>query len=401
MKKRKSKLFIFPANFYPHVGGLESHVDLFSKYLSKNYAYTITIIAPQYANAPYEEYIHEGRVRVLRYPSAMPIPNFPIPKIWKKKFWEVLIGLYKERPDFVMSRTLFFTNSTLGMIYAKFRFKPLLFVHVEHGASLPHLTGFLKNLVLMFYVHTFGRLTLLLANAKVCVSNGVKDFLKEYYGEKEKRLLVIRRGFETQELKISKEDSELKKKAKEKKVLFFAGRLTEGKGVQDILHALKELEDDSLHLFIAGDGGYKKELEDLTKKYRLQKQVTFLGSIPHARVLNCLKTSEIFINSSYSEGLPTVVLDALFSGTKTIATNVGGTQEILERHWSRKKYRLINSHAPEEIKRAIKELLKVKNERDEVVENYLKKRFDWEEHAKDYHEIFEELMTTRKRQSKS
>jgi len=38
---------------------------------------------------------------------------------------------------------------------------------------------------------------------------------------------------------------------------------------------------------------------------------------------------DIFINPSYTEGLPTTVLEALFNNLLIVATNVGGTNEII------------------------------------------------------------------------
>ena len=106
------KLIIFPGNFLPNVGGLETHVDEFSKYLSENKNYQITIFSPNVHDSKETEIIHNN-VKVIRYPAFFLIPNFPVGKFWSFKFWKMYSNLYSIKYDIVMTRTRFFTNSFL------------------------------------------------------------------------------------------------------------------------------------------------------------------------------------------------------------------------------------------------------------------------------------------------
>lgn len=104
---RKIKLIIFPGYYIPHIGGLETHVDEFTKHLSEDENYDIYIFAP---NIPkYKEFeIRHNNVKVYRYPAFEIIPNYPVPNIFNIKFWRMFFNLYKIDFDIVMTRTRFF-----------------------------------------------------------------------------------------------------------------------------------------------------------------------------------------------------------------------------------------------------------------------------------------------------
>lgn len=109
--------------------------------------------------------------------------------------------------------------------------------------------------------------------------------------------------------------------------IIFVGRLIYAKGVQDLLVAYKDLRARAIdiHLTIVGDGAYRKELEEMARGHG----VSFLGELNHSGVMKALKEADIFVNPSYSEGLPTSVMEAASVGLPIIATDVGGTNEII------------------------------------------------------------------------
>jgi glycosyltransferase involved in cell wall biosynthesis len=115
--------------------------------------------------------------------------------------------------------------------------------------------------------------------------------------------------------------------------IIFVGRLIQAKGVQDLIKAFNLLSDlpltyqHGLELWIIGDGNYRKQLEKLASK---NEKIKFYGELSHDKVIEKLKQANIFVNPSYSEGLPTTVLEAASVGLPIIATNAGGTNEIIQ-----------------------------------------------------------------------
>jgi glycosyltransferase involved in cell wall biosynthesis len=60
------------------------------------------------------------------------------------------------------------------------------------------------------------------------------------------------------------------------------------------------------------------------------KNVTFLGRIEHESVPAFMASLDLYVVPSYTETLPTSVLEALATGTPVMATGVGGTAEFLD-----------------------------------------------------------------------
>lgn len=62
------------------------------------------------------------------------------------------------------------------------------------------------------------------------------------------------------------------------------------------------------------------------------KQVKFTGFVKNQEVLNWYKENPatVFVNLSASEGVPVAIMEAISMGLPVIATDVGGTREIVE-----------------------------------------------------------------------
>lgn len=103
------------------------------------------------------------------------------------------------------------------------------------------------------------------------------------------------------------------------------GRLTERKGYQFLVEALKGLSD--VQLILLGDGILKKELENFCLINKLD--VKFLGIQPRNKVAQFLQKADIFCLPSLNEGMSNSLLEAMACGLPVIVTDVGGTQELL------------------------------------------------------------------------
>ncbi len=110
------------------------------------------------------------------------------------------------------------------------------------------------------------------------------------------------------------------------------GRLAPEKGQLIQLQALKLLVEQGLdlHITFAGDGPLRQLLEDYVKKWALENRVTFTGWIDERRIAELLRDCRALIVSSFAEGLPVVLMEALAMGRPAITTCIAGIPELVE-----------------------------------------------------------------------
>ena len=94
--------------------------------------------------------------------------------------------------------------------------------------------------------------------------------------------------------------------------------------------AIRTLPDiPTLHLWIAGDGPQRGELEALARSLGVAERVSFLGAVPHERMSEVYSAASILILASEREGWPNVLLEAMACGARVVATNVSDVPQII------------------------------------------------------------------------
>lgn len=114
--------------------------------------------------------------------------------------------------------------------------------------------------------------------------------------------------------------------------LLFVGRLDKNKRPERFVKLAAVLKEkfpsDSLQFQIAGDGVLREELEGMAKNLRLStRYLEFLGVCNEMNKI--YGQSDILISTSEREGTSNVILEAMSHGIPVIATNIGGTPDIL------------------------------------------------------------------------
>lgn len=107
--------------------------------------------------------------------------------------------------------------------------------------------------------------------------------------------------------------------------------LTPVKGIDVLLNAFAQAFDraENVLLEIGGDGIQRKELQELTKKLHLEKQVRFLGLLSREQVRSAMRRSNIFVLPSHVETFGVVLIEAMATGLPVIATRCGGPEDIV------------------------------------------------------------------------
>jgi hypothetical protein len=106
------------------------------------------------------------------------------------------------------------------------------------------------------------------------------------------------------------------------------GRLAIEKNLKTIILSLKYLNFSNFCLFILGNGPEKDRLINFVKLNKLQNKVKFFSH--RDNLIKFYKNSDLFINSSYFEGFPNSVVEAINYNLPIICSRSGGgIEEIL------------------------------------------------------------------------
>lgn len=131
------------------------------------------------------------------------------------------------------------------------------------------------------------------------------------------------------------------------------GRLAKEKGYSRLISVCKKLKDKGyrFRLYIVGTGSELEKLNSKIKSYALESDIYLLGfqENPYAYVNAC----DIFVCSSFTEGLSTATIEALILGKVIVSTDVSGAREIV----GDSEYGLVVENSEEGLYKGLKELL--------------------------------------------
>jgi len=170
------------------------------------------------------------------------------------------------------------------------------------------------------------------ANQIVAVSNGVAVDLEQMLKLPKSRLSVIYNPVITPDLlgKANRPITHPWYQEHNTPVILAIGRLTQAKCFDLLLRSFQKarLQEDA-NLIILGEGPDRKALEALTDKLNLRDHVQLPGFVDNP--YQYIKNSNLFVLSSLWEGLPTVLIEALYLGVPIISTDCpSGPKEILK-----------------------------------------------------------------------
>jgi glycosyltransferase involved in cell wall biosynthesis len=170
------------------------------------------------------------------------------------------------------------------------------------------------------------------ADDVVAVSEGAADDLVRAIGIDEDRVKVVPNPIVTPELRSMMaeplEDPWFAEGGPP--VALAVGRFTQQKDFPTLLRAIAEVRDRrSVRLLVLGDGPERGRLEALVSELGLDDIVRLPGWVVNPYPY--MARTDVFVLSSRWEGLPSVLIEALFCGAPVVATDCpSGPMEILE-----------------------------------------------------------------------
>jgi len=189
------------------------------------------------------------------------------------------------------------------------------------------------------------------ASAFLVKSDTVRDEVKTIINER-KPVLSIKNGIDFSVFDKNATYTNLREQLGIEKndiVVSNVAVLNERKGQRHLIEAAAKLRNKyPVKILIAGDGPSRHELENVARQKDVEDIIFFLGSRPD---VNCvLANSDIFVLSSYHEGLPNSLMEAMAMGLPCVATDVGGVRQLID---DLKNGIIINSKSSDDIANAI------------------------------------------------
>ena len=231
-------------------------------------------------------------------------------KLLKKKNLKTVIKIHNFRYN--CTKSYFIRNhledkeacSACGMEYQKFRIFNKYFDN-----------SYLKSIFIIFYGRAY--------------FNVIKDdffnlfvltkFHKEYLsslGVNEGKIFVLPNS-----IKIT---NTAKPKGNERFILY-AGRISEEKGVEELIDAFTRISDNDLKLKIIGEGPILKKIKNKNRN----ENIKFLGEISNSKVIEMMKQATVVATATkLFEGQPTLLCEASSLGVPSIFPDTGGIKEF-------------------------------------------------------------------------
>lgn len=283
--------------------------------------------------------INKEQPDIIHLLNFDPVPLSPI--IFKKKF-NMPIFATVNGPNFgcFTGNAIDYNNTTCTNCKLKKRF---LCSKNEWGT----IKGLLYYLYSLWYMELLKK-SYKKVNKFFTVSDAMQQFLINMKVQK-KNITTIHNPFEPQK----KVKTNLKKELKieNKKVLLYAGRITEEKGIHYIIKSLKHLQN--VIYIVVGKGNYENELKKLSKKEGLSEKVKFIGFVHPNKIKEFYSITDIAVLvEDFFEPFSRFLLDAISFEVTVMANDIGGNKDLVESE------NLIKSKKPTIIANKIKEILK-------------------------------------------
>ena len=128
----------------------------------------------------------------------------------------------------------------------------------------------------------------------------------------------------------------------------YIGTLGTAKGVTEFVRAIPIVHrvDPDIDFLIGGDGDLLDTIKTSVASMEHGERVNVTGWIPDEDLPRYLGSLRLLVLPSYTEGLPTIVLEAMACGTPVLATSVGGVLDIIK---DRQTGFILENNSPEGI----------------------------------------------------
>ena len=383
----KISLCVVTHTFLPHVGGIERVVYEQCKRLRHKQFDPMVLTHRNYTE---KNYVFDG-IKVRCYDSVnigfrLGIP-YAIPQITSYKTFLKSVKF----SDIIHVHGHPYLSSLFAAIIAKQYSKPL--VLTQHNTFIEY-DNFWDNVEKLNDI-AIGKQVIKKADKIVVVSIATRNYVLSLGADPEK-IEVMRNGVDLQRFKpFSGIKHEMRKKLdipEDACVALTVRRLVYKNGIDTLIESANiAIKKNPRLVFIAvGKGPDSAEVKRKIAQLGIQRNFKLAGFVSDKDLPLYYNTADFFVLPSKSgEGLPLVLLEAMACGLSVIATNVGGTSEVLNEKYGK----LVRPNKPVSLADAILELsstdlLSLKKD----VRMMMEKEHSWDKNVEKLAKIYEELI---------
>lgn len=262
------------------------------------------------------------------------------------------LAVYSHLPDFACGLEAFRKENNLqyDLVFSHYWLSAWVGEYLQQWWHIPHLTmfhtlGAMKNTTGIGEDEPELRIKTEAELARSCYhiiapTAKEKEALILHYGALAEKISVIPCGVNMELFHpVDKEEARRELQLGDEKIILFVGRIEPVKGIEQLLKAMPylrspdEQKDHGYRLVvIGGDENGQDETEKLRKLSRelhIEDSVTFVGSVKQERLPYFYSAANVCVISSYYESFGLVALESLACGTPVVATDVGGSKDII------------------------------------------------------------------------
>jgi glycosyltransferase involved in cell wall biosynthesis len=171
------------------------------------------------------------------------------------------------------------------------------------------------------------------ASNVICNSMFMKNEIKNLFGKPSENVFVVPNGINVNKFEGKERDWDFRRNyaADYEKIIFFAGRIVNEKGIQVLLNAAPKILANypNVKFVIAGRGPCLDELKGLTSYLGLDNKVYFTGYLNDVQITKMYKAIDIATFPSLYEPFGIVALEGMLAGAATVVSDTGGLNEII------------------------------------------------------------------------
>jgi len=147
---------------------------------------------------------------------------------------------------------------------------------------------------------------------------------------------------------------------------------------------------NKVHVDVLRDVGINSEMREMVRKYHIENCVTFVGYVSDNDHLRFISRNELFVLCSRSEGVANTLMEAIGLDKPILATDVGGTGEVVIHN--RNGY--LCQPTPESLAEGIMFYINNPSKLKEYSEanRNIKSRFYWDNVVEKYEKLYKKLV---------